>query len=64
MLKRGRDFDAASAEESVDLGPKAVLFVAGQDSPTGRPLLVVSHEITGTTTIYQVDPVAPVRTRR
>ncbi|MDQ3708883.1 MAG: choice-of-anchor I family protein [Actinomycetota bacterium] len=53
----GRDFDAATPEESGDLGPEGVLFIAGKDSPTGRPLVVLSHEVTGTTTIYQIDPV-------
>lgn len=51
----GRDFGAETAEESVDLGPEGVLFVTEEDSPTGRPLVVLSHEVTGTTTIYQVD---------
>lgn len=55
----GRDFDAATPEEAVDLGPEGVLFVSAEDSPTGRPLVVLSHEVTGTTTIYQVDPVTP-----
>jgi len=59
----GRDFDAATAAESVDLGPEGVLFISDEDSPTGRPLVVLSHEVTGTTTIYQLDPVAPGRGR-
>lgn len=49
-----RDFDAATAEESIDLGPEGVLFIPAAESPTGAPLLVLSHEVTGTTTIYQV----------
>lgn len=56
----GRDFDAATPEESVDLGPEGVLFISQEDSPNGWPLLVVSHEVTGTTTIYQVDPAEKV----
>jgi len=56
----GRDFDAPTPEESVDLGPEGVLFVPDDESPTGRPLVVLSHEVTGSTTIYQVDPVTPV----
>lgn len=55
----GRDFDAATPEEAVDLGPEGVLFVSAKESPTGRPLVVLSHEVTGTTTIYQIDPVTP-----
>lgn len=56
-----RQFDVADPEDSVDLGPEGVIFVTAKDSPTGRPLVVLSHEVTGTTTIYQVDPVAPAR---
>lgn len=48
----GRDFGAATAEESIDLGPEGVLFVAAKDSPTRKPLVVLSHEVTGSTTIY------------
>jgi hypothetical protein len=54
-----RDFDAPTPEEAVDLGPEGVLFVSAEESPTGRPLVVLSHEVTGTTTIYQIDPVTP-----
>lgn len=57
----GRDFAAAEAEDSIDLGPEGVLFISDADSPTGRPLLVLSHEVTGSTTIHQVDPVVPGR---
>jgi hypothetical protein len=55
----GRDFAADEAAGSVDLGPEGVLFISDADSPTGRPLLVLSHEVTGTTTVYQLDPVPP-----
>ncbi len=48
----GRDFDAATAEESIDLRPEGVLFVEAKDSPTKNPLLVLSHEVTASTTIY------------
>lgn len=48
----GRDFDAATAEESIDLGPEGVLFVEAKDSPTRKPLLVLSHEVSASTTIY------------
>ena len=37
-----------------DLGPEGVLFIPAQDSPTRQPLLVVTHEISGSTVIYQV----------
>ncbi|NAS21525.1 alkaline phosphatase [Herbidospora sp. NEAU-GS84] len=37
-----------------DSGPEGVLFVPASDSPTHRPLLVVGHEISGTTAIYEI----------
>lgn len=60
----GRDFAAATPEESVDLGPEGVLFISDSDSPTGRPLVVLAHEVSGSTTVYQVDPVPPGRGHR
>ena len=37
-----------------DLGPEGMLFVPAADSPNGKALLIVGNEISGTTTIYQV----------
>jgi 2',3'-cyclic-nucleotide 2'-phosphodiesterase / 3'-nucleotidase / 5'-nucleotidase len=37
-----------------DLGPEILHFIAAHDSPNGRPLLAVSHEISGTTTLYEI----------
>ena len=52
---RSTDPDAdAEAGEAGDLGPEGVLFVPGEDSPTGEPLLVVGNEVSGTTTVWGV----------
>ncbi len=37
-----------------DLGPEGLTFVTERDSPTGRPLLIVANEISGTTTVWEI----------
>ena len=37
-----------------DLSPEGMTFVKGADSPTGEPLLIVGHEVSGTTTVYEL----------
>ena len=37
-----------------DLGPEGLTFVPAKDSPTKRALLIVSNEVSSTTTIWQV----------
>ncbi|KQP14249.1 alkaline phosphatase [Pseudorhodoferax sp. Leaf267] len=46
---------AASLKQAGDLGPEGLAFVAAKDSPNGKPLLIVGHEVSGTTAIYQLN---------
>lgn len=37
-----------------DISPEGLAFVSANDSPTGDPLLVMAHEISGSTTVYEL----------
>jgi hypothetical protein len=39
-----------------DLGPESVLFIPATRSPISRPLLVLVHEVSDSTTIFRIDP--------
>ena len=45
---------ATSGAPAGDVSPEGVLFVKASDSPTGDPLVIVAHELSGTTAIYKV----------
>jgi hypothetical protein len=40
-----------------DLGPEGLQFVKAANSPSGKPLLIVGNEVSGTTAIFQVDSI-------
>jgi len=40
-----------------DLGPEGLTFVPAAQSPSGEALLIVGHEVSGTTTVYQINQV-------
>ena len=49
------EIDGNSNPAAGDLGPEGMVFINAKDSPNHRPLLVVGNEVSGTTTIYQVN---------
>ena len=50
-----RDFTVdTESGTSGDLAPEGLKFVAGEDSPTGGPILIVANEFSGTTTVYEI----------
>jgi len=61
-----RDFTQEFDEDNLanftaagDLGPEGLVFIDAESNPTGKNLLVVTNEISGTTTVYSVDQVTP-----
>lgn len=38
-----------------DRGPEGLSFIPAEQSPNGQPLLIVGHEVSGTTTVMQIN---------
>jgi 2',3'-cyclic-nucleotide 2'-phosphodiesterase (5'-nucleotidase family) len=43
-----------------DLGAEGVIFTSDEDSPNGVPLVVVTNEVSGTTTIFEINVPTPL----
>jgi len=41
-------------EHAGDLGPESIKFVNSEQSPNGKPLLIIGNEVSGSVTVYQV----------
>jgi hypothetical protein len=59
-----RDFSQApDSPDAGDLGPEGLTFIPAEQSPTGKPLLAVSYEVSSTTAIFEVTADANDRSR-
>ena len=48
----------ATSTNAGDVSPEGILFVRASDSPTGKPVIIVSNELSGTTAIFNINGTA------
>lgn len=46
--------DAGDFSAVGDLGPESIRFISASDSPNGEPMIVVGHEVSGTTALFGI----------
>ena len=54
-----RDFTVDPESNLTDSGPEGLIFINAADSPNGKPLLVVSNEVSNTTAVFEVNVPTP-----
>jgi hypothetical protein len=47
--------DPATFAGAGDFAPEGIVFIPAADSPTGEPMIAVSNEVSGTTTLFSVE---------
>lgn len=45
----------ALANADGDLGPEGLTFVSSKNSPSGKPLLLVGFEVSGSSRVFELD---------
>jgi hypothetical protein len=51
-----RDFTGSKPTTAVDVGPEGLQFVPADKSPTGKALLLVANETSGSLSVYEITP--------
>ena len=54
---RNPSFEGWINTREADLGPEGIQFIRAADSPSGNPAILVTYEISGTQTLYEISSV-------
>ena len=53
-----RDFTKEIDDSTAgDVGPEGLHFISAENSPNGKPMLAVGNEVSGTTSLFQIDAI-------